>query len=212
MKANNYPINREQNRYPFIFPDKWYREKINSDDVVIYTLDNPSEDFETKSELNPPEWTNKKLQNLIYKNSFGSSHWVFDDKCNTICVWDNKDERYCDPLGFVAFHFYFCKDNNDCSDNTRSTLFFTVSLVWIKPGFRGIGVSKHLATHLMLYLESCSPDLLNPLGGDLDINYLAEYETEGGRKFSQYIEDHIDYLIQEGIWNGFYSSRLNKDF
>jgi hypothetical protein len=209
IELGYYDVSRKSNQFEPIFPKKWSCNGIDRDDVECQAIEiNPGSNLVSKSKLNTRFWSNKRLHDLLNHWSSPGDVWQFPDNNNIICIWAEEDNESNEPMGFVSFRVSITKEiDQDEGGDIEGIISISIDLAWVRPDKRGLGgvVAKHLATHLIYYLQECYPHNLIGPGENWSFIYGAEYYSKGGKSFSKLIENHIQYISDEKLWPGFSS-------
>jgi hypothetical protein len=180
---------------PDIFPPKWHCKNVERDDVEWITgAMNRSSQLSTKSKLNSSYWKKINLDKLI--ESYGDA-WNYDGQ-TIICVWEISQKEKEPPIGFISFDIAW----KETKTQKVHTLFLTVNLIWVRPDKRGLGgvAARHIATHLIFYLENWK--LIPPYVPTAGVNvfYYADFDSLGGEKISYIIQESLEVLKDNQIW------------
>ncbi len=180
---------------PDIFPNQWFGEKINMDEVAWVCGDiNPSSKLVSKSRLNSEIWNKTALGDLI---SSYAEKWNFQGEL-IICVWDEKMQEIDKPIGFVSFSFRW----DETKTRKLSSLSIDLDLLWVRPDKRGLGgvAAKHVITHMIHYLDSCKFSHPHVSLRGMDILYQADFDSAGGEHASSIIEENLEFFKSSGQW------------
>lgn len=181
---------------PDIFPPQWRCKNVGRDDVEWVTgLINRGSQLITKSRLNSSYWKKCNLDRLI--ESYDDA-WNYGDQ-TIISVWETSQKEKEPPIGFISFDIGW----EETKAQRVHTIYLTVNLIWVRPDKRGLGgvAARHVAAHLIFYLENCKLTQPYVPKTGVSIFYHADFDSFGGEKISYIIQENLEILKENKVWN-----------